>query len=345
MRVASPRGPLSELVSSWLRGALSPDVAVARETYDLAPAAGDVVSDEDLQLTLWVLYELHYGGFDDVDDRWEWSPECLEVRRWLERDLEAHLRAVTADEVRAVVTGAEPVPERLFGLVEAAESPPLARYLQRHATRGQMLEFLTHRSIYTLKEADPHSWAIPRLAGPAKVALVELQYDEYGAGRPARQHAAMFARTLEACGLDSGYGTYIDTVPAVTLAVNNTMSMFGLHRRLRGATVGHLAAFEATSSLPARRVAMGLRRLGFPDPAPAYFEEHIEADAVHEQLAMRNICGRLVMESPDMLESVAFGAAACLYADNRSAECLLSAWKQGATSLIATHNLTGVIGA
>jgi hypothetical protein len=344
MRLPSPRGPLSKLVLSWLQGAAEPDVPAARGAFELT-RGGDVMLDEDLQITLWALYELHYGGFDGVDDRWEWSAECLEVRSWLEDDLEAHLVDATREWVDSVVASSDPVPERLFALVEAVESPPLSGYLHRHATRGQMLEFLTHRSIYTLKEADPHSWAIPRISGPAKVALVELQYDEYGAGRPARQHAAMFARTLDACGLDSCYGTYIDAVPAVTLAGNNTMSMFGLHRRLRGATVGHLAAFEATSSLPARRVAMGLRRLGFPDPAPAYFEEHIEADAVHEQLAMRNICGQLVKDHPGILESVALGTAACLYVDNRAAQFLLDAWRQGGSALLPIDGLTEVVGA
>ena len=72
------------------------------------------------------------------------------------------------------------------------------------------------------------------------------------------------------------------------------MSLFGLHRRLRGAALGHLAAFEATSSLPSRRMAQGLA------PARAarrrwshYYDEHVEADAVHEQLAVRTICGAL----------------------------------------------------
>jgi hypothetical protein len=344
MRTPAPRGPLSELVVSWLLDDVVPDVCAARRAYELT-RVDDVLLDEDLQITLWLLYELHYGGFDEVDDRWEWSAECLEVRSWLERDLEAHLVEATNDDVDTVVAGTGAVPERLFALVEAVPSPPLSAYLHRHATPSQMLEFLTHRSIYTLKEADPHSWAIPRISGPAKVALVELQYDEYGAGRPARQHAAMFARTLDACGLDSSYGAYIDVVPAVTLASSNTMSMFGLHRRLRGATVGHLAAFEATSSLPARRVAMGLRRLGLPDLAAAYFDEHIEADAVHEQLAMRNICGRLVSEQPDLLESVAFGAAACLYVDNRAARFLLDRWKQGVSTLVAMDDLSEVVGA
>ena len=45
------------------------------------------------------------------------------------------------------------------------------------------------------------------------------------------------------------------TQPVEILEQNNALSMFGLQRRLRGAAVGHLAAFEATSSLPSRRNA------------------------------------------------------------------------------------------
>ena len=51
-----------------------------------------------------------------------------------------------------------------------------------------------HRSAYQLKEADPHSWALPRLSGPPKAALVEVQADEYGGGRPERIHAELFAK-------------------------------------------------------------------------------------------------------------------------------------------------------
>lgn len=346
----TPRGPISELVLSWLHERSPVDVQRATALYasqrDAASQrAGDICADEDVQITLWLLYELHYGGFDDVDDRWEWSPACLEVRARLELDLEAHLRAATADATASVLSGSGEIAERLFGLVDDSVSPPLAGYIQRRATRAEVVEFLMHRSIYNLKEADPHTWAIPRLTGAAKVALVEVQYDEYGAGRPAHQHATMFADTLKACGLDDTYGTYIDEVPAVTLNVNNTMSMFGLHRRLRGAAMGHLAAFEATSSVPARRVAMGLRRLGFPERSAAYFDEHIEADAVHEQLVMRSVCAKLVQDDPATLEAIAFGAAACLYVDGRAGQFLLDGWDQGVSTLRGHECLPEVVGA
>ena len=85
--------------------------------------------------------------------------------------------------------------------------------------------------------------------------MVEIQADEYGGGRAERMHAALFARAMDALGLDSRYGAYVDHLPAVTLATVNLMSLFGLHRRLRGAIVGHLALFEMTSSIPNRRYA------------------------------------------------------------------------------------------
>lgn len=325
MRAPAARGPISALVRSWLLGAAQP---AGQEIRDLCAApCDDPIHDEDRQAALWMLYELHYGGFSDVDESWEWSPACLDVRRRLERPFEAALRHLATPLTGRFLEHDEDLAKGFFDVVASLDSPALTPYLQRQATREQMLEFLIHRTIYHLKEADPHSWAIPRLTGPAKVALVELLYDEYGAGRPERLHARLFRDTLEACGLDGEYGAYFDAVPAVVLAMNNAMSLFGLHRRLRAAAMGHLAAFEATSSLPARRVSLGLRRLGFPAVASDYYEEHVEADAVHEQVAVRSICGSMIADDPRLLTDMAFGAASCLCLDDLAAAHLLDRWQ------------------
>ena len=66
-----------------------------------------------------------------------------------------------------------------------------------------------HRSAYQLKEADPHSWAIPRLRGRPKAALVEIQADEYGGGRPDASTPSSSPR-MAALGLDRTYGAYLD---------------------------------------------------------------------------------------------------------------------------------------
>src|SRR5690606_12526131 len=227
------------------------------------------------------------------------------------------------------------VARALFDLVQADTGPSLSRYVAKKATPEQIREFFMQRSIYTLREADPHSWAIPRLTGAPKAALVEIQSDEYGGGRPDRVHARIFAKAVRGAGLDDIYGAYLDEVPAVTLASQNMMSMFGLNRRLVGAIVGHLAAFEMTSSIPNRLYADGLRRLGFGEDVTDYFDEHVEADAVHEQIAARDLAGSLAFDRPDLLADIMFGAAACLAVDGRVAAHMLDAWEHGGSSLRA----------
>ena len=114
-----------------------------------------------------------------------------------------------------------------------------------------MQEYFVQRSLYHLKEGDPHAWAIPRLTGHAKAAFVAVEFDEFGAGRGDRVHQQLFADLMVAAGLDASYLGYIDDVPPEALVVVNLMSLFGLHRTYRGAAVGHFAATEITSS-PAR---------------------------------------------------------------------------------------------
>ncbi len=333
MKLPSPRGPLSRAVTEVLSSPVGGDVG------DLAPLTRralehsvDLLADDDVQLTLYVMYELFYRGFEGVDDDWEWSPEVLAARHLIELALEQHLSARVA-----VPEGVAPeraaVAEALFTLTAPTPGPSVARYVAKRATLEQVRELLVQRSVYQLKEADPHTWAIPRLVGRPKAALVEIQADEYGGGDAERMHCELFARTMRGAALDSEYGAYIEQIPAVTLAGVNVMSWFGLHRRWRGATAGHLAAFEMTSSLPNRLYGDGFRRHGFDQDTTEYFDEHVEADAVHEQIAGRDLTGALVQQEPELLHDVLFGAATCLYLDEVVGEHLLSAWESGVSSL------------
>lgn len=329
----SPRGPVSRAVLAALTHR---DRAAQRDLQpfvaDALAEATDVWRDEDLQLALYTLYASAYGAFGDIDPDSEWDPELLTARSAIERAFEQQLRAEVPlppiPEPRAADVAAA-----LFALTTETGGPSVARYLARQADQAQAREFLIHRSIYTLREADPHSWAIPRLTGRPKAALVEIQSDEYGGGRPERVHAEIFARTLTAVGLDRRYGTYIDAVPAVTLASQNAMSMFGLNRRLLGAIVGHLAAFEMTSSIPNRHTGDGFRRLGYGPDVTDYFDEHVEADAVHEQIAGRDLAGALAEDRPSLLPDIMFGAAACLAVDGAMGQHMLDRWEAGRSAL------------
>jgi hypothetical protein len=293
------------------------------------PAGIDPLADDDLHLALYCSYELVYRGLPGVDEDWEWDPGLLTMRRALEAPFLAALRdAVPVPRMPGV-----PVDVALRAVVDADDGPSVSRQLRDHGTLAQVREFMAHRSAYQLKEADPHSLAIPRLSGRAKAALVEIQFDEYGCGRPEDVHAELFRRAMAAAGLDDRYGAYLDLLPGVTLATVNLMSLLGVHRRLRGAIVGHLAAFEMTSSAPNRRYGDALRRLGLGTEATRFFDEHVTADALHEQVAAVDLAGGLVADEPALRGDVLWGAAALLAMDARWGEHLLRAWAADRTSL------------
>src|SRR4051812_37800186 len=199
MQLPEPRGPLGEALGHDLATRTTLSAATlecADRVSDLATCA---LTDEDLQLSLAVCYELHYRGFDGVDDDWEWDPTLLRLRAGLERRHLSALRGL----VGAVTVTDEPIDRQLAALIAADDGPSLSSYMAKAGTLAQWREYLTLRSVYHLKEADPHTFAVPRLSGRAKAAMVEIQADEYGGGAAERLHSGGFARGLRGPRLDS----------------------------------------------------------------------------------------------------------------------------------------------
>jgi hypothetical protein len=338
-------GPISELIRGLLAApgetAAALPSAAAAAVEGLLDGIEDPLADDDLQLALYLCFELHYRSFPGIDEEWEWSPGLLAIRAVLESAFFSALESELTSppdphaEVESEIGEIEPdrVGDTLFRLEAEDDGPSLSRYIERKATLEQFREFVVHRSLYQLKEADPHSWAIPRIAGAAKTALLEVQGDEYGGGRAERMHSALFAKTMRALGLDDSENGYLQHVPGATLATVNLMSALGLRRARRGAIVGHLAMFEMTSAGPNRRYGNALRRLGFDAEATDFYDEHVEADAVHENIAAYDLAGGLAKAEPALAADIVFGARALLYLEARFAARLLAAWEAGETSL------------
>lgn len=326
-------GPICELVVEMLaapRTDSTPRPEPAEDAARLVALVEDPLGDDDLQLALYMCFELSYRSFAGVDPAWEWDPTLLAVRALLERAFFAALEAELAggDPVDPATVG-----EQLFRLEAEDEGVSLSRQLEVEAGIEEFREFVVHRSFYQLKESDPHSWAIPRLDGAAKTALLEVQADEYGGGRTERMHSRLFAKTMRALGLDDRENAYLPQAPGETLATVNLMSAAGLRRARRGAIVGHLAMFEMTSALPNRRYGNGLRRLGFGAEATDFYDEHVEADAVHENIAAYDLAGGLAAQEPELATDILFGARALLLLEDRLARRLLAAWAEGRSSL------------
>ncbi|WP_327738980.1 iron-containing redox enzyme family protein [Streptomyces nojiriensis] len=312
------RGELSYAVVQALRSG-GPPVYATRSVLKADPWG------EDLQLALYLLYELHYRGFDGVDDEREWDPELLRLRQSMETRVLHALRTELPDAPRTIEEAFAPL------LVEPVDlSGSLSHHVETEGELWQLREYAALRSLYHLKEADPHAWVIPRLTGRAKAAMVAI---EFGAGRADRIHAQLFADLMADLGLDPAYGRYLDRASAPLLATVNLMSLFGLHRALRGALVGHFACVEVTSSPGSRRLAKAMRRCGAGPSAVHFYAEHVEADAVHEQVVRHEVIGGLLADEPDLEADIAFGCAATVLLEDRLASHLRKAWDQGRSAL------------
>lgn len=91
MFVPKPRGALSGALFEALRSETT-------SWDDLMGTAPD--HDDDAQIALWTLYELHYRGFDDADDALEWqvaSHEGRSLGSFVQRD-------ASIDQVRELLS-------------------------------------------------------------------------------------------------------------------------------------------------------------------------------------------------------------------------------------------------
>jgi len=293
--------------------------------------AVDPLVDDDLHLALWCAYNLHYRGFEGVANDDEWDLEVIGFRRALEGRFEEGLRAEHGCDVRAEALPPDPV--HALEAIATWDGPPLARTVEQAGGRGHLAEFAIHRSAYQLKEADPHTFAIPRLDGRGRSAMIEIQVDEYGGGRPGEAHAELFAAAMTDLDLDPTFGHYVDRLPGSTLATDNLVSLFALQRRLRGGLIGHLALFEMCSVTPMSRYLAAARRVGGAPNLERFYEVHVEADVHHARLALHEMVGGFVADEPALADDIVFGAAALSRVEARFAAAILDAWRAGWSSL------------
>jgi hypothetical protein len=327
------RGPVSDWVITTLRG----DPGSCPELPD---AVDDPVTGDDSALALYLLYELHYRGLERVDDEWEWQPDLLAARAVLEDRFLSRLQAavpmpIAPDDIAAALR------ER----TAASDGPSLASYCEREATWEQVRELCVHRTAWQLKEADPHSWALPRLGGRPKAALAEIQAGEYGEGVERDVHQNLYALTLALLDLDHQYGAYLESLPGVSLATVNVVSFFGLHRAWLPAMVGHLAAFEMSSVEPMAAYSAALRRLGASQDACHFFDVHVVADAHHQQIAADKLAAGLVEQQPDAAAMILFGADALSWTEGQFRDHVMESWEAGRSSLLKPLDASRVVGA
>ena len=131
----APRGPVSSALLTALVHDASRTIDLRHLVWDGQP--GDACTDEDLQLSLWLAYELHYRGLAGVDERWEWHPELIWARaRWEEHLLAGLELAVpsagpAAQDAALALVELVDVEVALRAAVAQEGDDPLALFLTR----------------------------------------------------------------------------------------------------------------------------------------------------------------------------------------------------------------------
>jgi len=73
--------------------------------------------------------------------------------------------------------------------------------------------------------------------------------------------------------------------------------------------------------------------MGASDVCAAFYREHVEADAVHEQVVRTDVVGDLVAREPHLDADVVFGIRAHALVEDRLADHMLRCWAAGESSL------------
>lgn len=338
----APRGPVTTALSELL--VHRPWGTRVGEDLVWSGVMSEATTDDDLQLALFLVYELHHRGIEGVPEEWEWHPELVEASQEWEQVLLAGLRSQVAAPTFAVDSSGHDLGRRtadaLLALATEVEvEPSVGSFLRQRATATQFAECLVQQSVTQLREGSPYAWALSRICGAPQAALLRLLADAYGSGRPADSRADRFDALLSDWGLDASYGAYLNLVPGVGLLASNIATLFGLNRRWRGALVGTLTLSALVAPGNNRHYAYGHRRLRGGEEAGRFFDEPALANPPHGQLAAYTLATELLRVEPNLAEDVLFGAGCRRLADELLGGFVLSRWDRGLSSLLEDDGL------
>ncbi len=281
--------------------------------------------DHDLQLGLYVLNELHYGGWADVSDDFEWNADVTALRFELSNRFEQLLRHA----LPGVHSDPRDEAHRLLGV----DGLSVSRHLRDVGTLEQVRESMILRTPYQSKEADPHTFAMPRFDGPTKRVFTEIQSGEYGVGH-RRSHAELFADALEGLGLDSTRNAHIDSCSGASLATSNLVTLGAMQRRLRGMVLGQLSLFEMDSVIPNQAMVDCCDRLGLDAAVRPFFHIHVMADTEHQQMVEAAFLTEYPLIEPDQVDNMLLAMRAQSLIDHTIAADTVPTWQQHRSALV-----------
>jgi hypothetical protein len=212
--------------------------------------------------------------------------------------------------VSALIKDAGATPDSFVAWFESlmtrgpGQNHPLFYWLAHHASEEEMKWFLTQEAAGEAGFDDLVAYTQVKLPARAKLECARNYWDEMGRGKPKAMHGPLLETMVKLLDLRPS----IESTVWESLALANTMLGLATARRYTYHSLGALGVIELTAPWRAEKVAIGMRRLGFPRKARAYFDLHAKIDVLHAREWINEIIRPLVADNPESARFIAEGA-------------------------------------
>lgn len=247
----------------------------------LALAESRPVDPADALRALATIYDLQLAPIEELGRAVEWQhePAIAALRSRLEAAFERSLDR-WGEEVLADIS-ADPTADAVAtvrALAAVDRIPPVYDWVAEEATWEEFVEFATLEGGPDDSFDDLVAVCQVGLPPEAKLELARNYWDELGNGRPEAVHRELHRRLAQAVGITARPRRELGPEAMARGALGGFLAT---NRRLQPEMIGALGMIELQAGPRCRRVVRALERLGAPEDAVPFYEEHAVADPRH----------------------------------------------------------------
>lgn len=240
-------------------------------------AGAEALDRQDEALALLAVHDLHLAPVDQLGDRarWQHHPAVAGLKLRLE---ERYVERLGPDDEGEGPLTAEDTVRAVRALAVTDQLPPVYRWVAEAAGAAELVDFLALEGGPDGGFDDLVAVCQVGIAGAPKLELARNYWDEMGRGDPAQVHTELHRRLARATGMRPVPRA---EQPVEALERSLLSSLLATNRHLQPEMVGALGLLELQAGQRCRKVVQGLRRVGAPDDALAFYVEHAAADPRH----------------------------------------------------------------
>lgn len=236
----------------------------------------------------------------------------LRIKHRLESVVEQHALQQHSAALAAMPKDLDKFNDWVIELIQSHPSNvshPLFAFLRDKATFSQLKEFFHQEAPMDLHFVDTLLLMMPAMHGPMKMELAGNFWDEMGNGTPELVHR--YKRQVQMKYLDipeNDHITNIDYYCWEELALANLYLEGATNRGKLTQLIGNMLATETMVPGRVECQVKGWQRVGLPDNALEYLNDHTSIDVEHAQGWLNNLVLPLLRANPDLQYALVFGA-------------------------------------